>query len=317
MKNIDLNLLVIFDAIMTESSISGAAERLSMTQPAVSNAVSRMRVVWNDPLFTKDGRGIKPTAYAFNLWKQTNAALVQIRGALNPAEFDPATARRRFRIACADIMVDLVWPPMRRLIETEAPYIDLHAVPYSPLNSQSLLADADADLVIGVIDDLRASDRKELLFQGEFVCAMRKDHPLAGQELTLERYLEADHLLVSLSGDAVGFVDDVLVQMGQSRRVAVTVNHFASVPMMLMGSDLITVVSNTVVAKEALAGNLFITAPPFTIPTTQVSLGWHPRHDRDPGIRWLRENVARFAKQEWAKYRPACCLRTMAHQPSE
>ena len=123
-----------------------------------------------------------------------------------------------------------------------------------------------------MIDDLRASDRKELLFQGEFVCAMRKDHPLAGQELTLERYLEADHLLVSLSGDAVGFVDDVLVQMGQSRRVAVTVNHFASVPMMLMGSDLITVVSNTVVAKGALAGNLFITAPPFAIPTTQVSL---------------------------------------------
>ncbi len=316
MKNIDLNLLMIFDAVMTESSISGAAERLSMTQPAVSNAVARMRQVWNDPLFIKDGRGIKPTTFAMSLWNQTNGPLTMIKDAVNPQEFDPKTAKRRFRVACADIMVDLVWLPMRRLIEREAPNIDLHAVPYSRLNASTILPNAEADLVIGVLEDMRGSDRKELLFQGEYVCAMRRDHPLAGQELSLERYLEADHLLVSLSGDPEGFVDTALKQMGKSRRVAVTVNHFASVPAMLLGTNLISVVANTVVAKDALAGKLHITVPPVVIPSTQVAVSWHARHDRDPGLHWLRENIVQFARQEWAKYGPACCLQTLANRAS-
>ncbi|ARU56446.1 MAG: LysR family transcriptional regulator [Pseudomonadales bacterium] len=310
MKNVDLNLLIIFDAIMTENSISSAAERLSMTQPAVSNAVARMRQVWNNPLFIKEGRGIKPTQFALNLWQQINSPLTQIRDAVDPKSFDPATARRRFRVACADIMVDLVWLPMRKLIEREAPNIDLHAIPYSRLNSQTLLANAEAEMVIGVKDDLRPSDRSELLFRGEYVCAMRKDHPLASEELTLERYLEADHLLVSLSGDPSGFVDEALSLIGKKRRVAMTVNHFASVPQMLLGTDLICVIANTVVAKAALAGELHITAPPVSFPPTQVAVGWHPRDDQDPGIIWLRENITRFARQEWERCGPACCLQS-------
>ncbi len=312
MRNIDLNLLTIFDAVMTESSISGAAERLSMTQPAVSNAVARMRQIWNDPLFVKDGRGIKPTTFALNLWEQTSGPLVQIRDAVNPREFNPTTARRRFRVACADIMVDLVWLPMRHLIEREAPNIDLHAVPYSRLNAYSILPNAEADLVIGVLDDMRGSDRKELLFNGEYLCAMRRDHPLAGKKLTLEQYLKADHLLVTLSGDPEGFVDTALSQMGKSRRVAMTVNHFAAVPALLLGSDLIAVVANTVVAKEALAGLVHVTVPPLELPTTQVAVAWHARHDRDPGVHWLKENLVRFAREEWRKYRPVCCIKTRA-----
>ena len=147
MANTDLNLMVIFDAIMHEQSITAAADRLAMTQPAVSNAVSRMRNVWKDPLFVKHGRGIRPTPYANKLWQEISTPLESIRIATDKKKFIPAQLKRTFRIAVTDWMADLFWLPLRQLIEQEAPLVNIHAVPYT-VNGEGLLINADVDIVL-------------------------------------------------------------------------------------------------------------------------------------------------------------------------
>ena len=308
MKGVDLNLLIIFDAIMVECSIGGAADRLGMTQPAVSNAVARMRQVWNDPLFVKDGRGISPTARAQSLWSEIRSPLGQLKEAVAPGAFDPATSARRFRVAMSDIMVDLLWPPMRQLVERDAPGIDLHAVPYMPMSASQLLADATADLVIAPLDQFRTSDRREVMLRRDYVCAMRRGHPLSGRPLTLESYLAADHLMVSLSGDPTSFVDETLQRQGLRRRVAMTVNHFAAVPRLLKRTNLIALTVNTLIAEDVLAGHLVVTTPPLALDTAEISIGWHPRHDRDAGVCWLRHHLVRLAQSQWKRFSPYCTL---------
>lgn len=129
MRPQELNLLMIFDAIMTEGSITRAAEQLSLTQPAVSNALARMRAAWGEELFIKDGRNIQPTAFANNLWGQIQGPLGSLEHAINQSEFNPATAQRTFRISAADIFVEMIWGPLRKIIEQQAPGINIHAIP--------------------------------------------------------------------------------------------------------------------------------------------------------------------------------------------
>ena len=135
MKTQELQLLYIFDAIMTERSVTRAADRLAMTQPAVSNAISRMRQIWNDPLFVRKGRNIEPTSYALSLWDQVGDPMFALTNAVSATQFDPASARRTFRIAVTDVIVEMIWRQLIDLLEREAPGVDVHAVPYTPEGS--------------------------------------------------------------------------------------------------------------------------------------------------------------------------------------
>ncbi|WP_293749291.1 LysR family transcriptional regulator [uncultured Paraglaciecola sp.] len=290
MRPQELNLLMVFDAIMTERSITRAANRLSMTQPAVSNAVSRMRVAWKDELFIKDGRNIQPTLHAQNLWNQIRVPLIALTEAVDPKSFDPATAKRTFRVAVADIVVDMAWAELRCAIEKEAPGVNIHAIPYTIVNSDQVLEDAEVDMVIGNSGVISSTFRAEYLFSPMYVCIMNHDHPLAKADLTLEEFAAADHLLVSLSGDITGYTDQVLLQHGLSRRVAVTVNHFSSAANLIQRSNLISVIPISAVAKEIIAGDISATKPPLELMPQQVSAIWHKRQDRDQGLIWLREH---------------------------
>ena len=293
MKDIDFNLLTVFDAIMSEQSISRAATRLAMTQPAVSNALSRMRVTYNDPLFVKAGRGVKPTPRAQQLWQEVHAPLQVLRDAVRPPAFQPREAKRRFRLGTTDLMTMVLWPELRRLVESEAPGIDILAVPHTTQHTERLLSNGEADLVFGIFENLGREYRSQPLFADDYVCAMRKSHPLAGVPLTMKRYLSADHLLVSLSGDPVGMVDKLLAQQGLKRHVAMTVNQFLSVPVLLAESDLLCIVPRTAVKGCGLAESLLhITRPPLDLSTLLVSMAWHVRNDRDAGHIWLRNSVA-------------------------
>ena len=147
MSKADLNLFVIFDAIMQEQSITAAAKRLFMTQPSVSNAVARMRYSWNDELFVKQGRGIKATPFANQLWQQISEPLNTISHAVNPVQFIPAIARRKFRISLTDGMTSVLWLPLRKILEQQAPGIDIHAVPFRGDGEQLLLSN-EVDLVL-------------------------------------------------------------------------------------------------------------------------------------------------------------------------
>ncbi|MCF2949420.1 LysR family transcriptional regulator [Paraglaciecola aquimarina] len=297
MRPQELNLLMVFDAIMTERSITRAANRLSMTQPAVSNAVSRMRVAWKDELFVKDGRNIQPTLHAQNLWNQIRAPLTSLTEAVNPKSFDPATAKRTFRVAATDIVVDMVWPDLRAVIEKEAPGINIHTVPYTIVNTNQILEDAEVDMVVGSSGVISNTFRAEYLFSPQFICIMRHGHPLAKADLKLAEFAAADHLLVSLSGDVTGFTDQVLLEHGLSRRVAVTINHFSSVANLIKRSDLICVIPISAVANEIITGEIAATKPPIELMPQQVSSLWHKRQDSDQGLIWLREHIKRIISQ--------------------
>lgn len=299
MRPQELNLLVIFDTIMTEKSITRAAERLSMTQPSVSNAVARMRANWKDDLFVKDGRNIQPTSYAINLWEQVRTPLQNLSEAIEPGAFNPQTAKRTFRVAVADIAVDTSWLEMRQLFEKEAPGINLHAVPYTIVNTEKVLEDADVDLVLSAKTPINGRILSAHLFDSSHYCVMRKDHPLAKANLAIEEFAAADHLLVSLSGDSTGPTDQALQQLGLRRRVAMTVNHFASAAPIIMDSNLISVLPAGAIYEHISSGKLSIARPPIDIPPVQVSMLWHKRQDNDAGLKWLRYHLKRISVHRW------------------
>jgi len=291
MRPHELKLLVIFDVIMTENSITRAAEQLSMTQPAVSNAVARMRTLWKDELFVPDGRKIQPTSFAKNLWDKIRDSLYNINQAVKPDAFSPKTAKRTFRVALPDIALDALWLDLRLLFEKEARGLNLHAVPYTINCTKQLLDDADVDLVIGQSNRSLENICSDHLFDTNYVCAMRKGHPLAKPNLSIAEFAAAEHLLVSLSGDSTSPTDQALHQLGLSRRVAFTVNQFSSAVPIIKNSDLIAVLPTDLVYKSLSRDELSISHTPIGIPHTSISMLWHKRQSSDQGLIWLREQI--------------------------
>lgn len=296
MAKTDLNLVAIFDAIMREQSVTAAAERLAMTQPSVSNALARMRHVWRDPLFVKHGRGLRPTPYAERLWQQIATPLGDIRDAVTPPQFDPASQQRCFRIALTDGLTGMFWSPLRQHIETHAPYIDIHAVPYTGALEQQLIS-ADVDMVMGHYFGNHPQIATRALFENPFVVVMRPDHSLTQGELTLERFIAAEQLLVSLSGQAEGSVDIELAKMGLQRRLAMTLNTFAGAAELIGETHLITVLPYPVVAKYLQRGELVARPLPLAVPAPIMYMAWHKRGERDPALLWLRTTMQTITDQ--------------------
>lgn len=297
MAKVDLNLIVIFDAIMKEQSITAAAEQLAMTQPSVSNAVARMRHNWKDPLFVKQGRGVRATPFAVALWQQVAGPLNLISSAVMPMVFDAKTTQARFRIALTDGMAAVIWPELRKIIESVAPNIDIHAVPYK-MDGDALLMNADVDLVFDYFPEssqfanLSQHIRQQAMFENRFVCVMNPQHRLANTALTLEDFVTAEHLLVSLSGDASGVVDSTLANLGQRRRISMTVNSFASGINLIKQSQLISSLPYPIVAEAHLANELVIKSLPISVPPAKITMAWHRRDDHSLGLRWLRDTLS-------------------------
>ena len=170
-------------------------------------------------------------------------------------------------------------------------------MPYTIVNAEQVLEDAEVDLVIGAAQFVSSTFRQEYLFAPDFICVMRKDHPLAKENITLEEFAAADHLLVSLSGDTTGYTDEVLLQHGLSRRIACTVNHFSSVTNLIKDSDLISVVPSGAVADAVVNGELAATMPPLEYAPQNVVSIWHKRQDKDAGLIWLRKHIKTLITQ--------------------
>ena len=290
MANTDLNLLVIFDTIMQEQSITLAAQRMSMTQPSVSNAVSRMRHIWGDPLFVKHGRGIRPTPYAENLWLEINEPLHRIRAVNITEKFDPSSLQKTFRIALTDWMADIFWLPLRQIIEQQAPGVNIHAVPYT-VNGEALLLNADVDLVLDYFEGNSSKVKSQHLFDNHFVCAMRPDHPLASTELDISHFSQAEHLLFSLSGEASASVDRILQKQNLTRRIAMTVNHCYHIPKLLAHTDMITTIPLPLILESVQQQKLIIKKLPFELLPAPISMTWHQRQHRNEESKWLREVI--------------------------
>jgi DNA-binding transcriptional LysR family regulator len=300
-QTFDLNLLRIFDAVMTEQNITRAAERLSTTQPAVSNALKRLREAVNDDILVRTARGMKPTARAEEIWPSVRSALTMVEGALSPERFDLGTTKASFRIAMADSTATLLLPQVWERLQKEAPGIDIRLVPLTGRDPRPILMNAEADLAVGsfpgVVPQLREGQQKSLalhhrrLYSGEPVCIMRRGHPLADQELTIDSYCEALHVLVSFSGSPSGPADDKLASMGRSRRIALTVNQFATMFHMVARSDLLCILPRHLTEAYGAAENLVIKTLPFQLPIVYVDMLWHDRDTTRPAHKWLRETI--------------------------
>jgi DNA-binding transcriptional LysR family regulator len=302
-QTFDLNLLRIFDAVMTEQNITRAAERLSTTQPAVSNALKRLREAANDEILVRTARGMKPTARAEEIWPAVRAALASLENVLSPEHFDISTAKASLRIAMADSTANMLLPQLMERVRCEAPEIDIRMVPLPGRDPRPILLNAEADLAVGsfpgIVAQLREGQQRDVtlhhrrLYGGEPVCIMRKDHPLAGQELTIDRYCEALHLLVSFSGSPSGPADDILATLGRTRRIALTVNQFSTALHMVALSDLIAVVPRHLIEASNFADQLVVKTLPFQLPIVYVDMIWHERDMRHPVHKWLRETIMR------------------------
>ncbi len=296
---LDLNLLRVFDAVMTEQNLTRAANRLAMTQPAVSNAVKRLRDALGDELLIRTAHGVKPTARAESLWPAVRQALADLEEAVAPRTFELAKAHATFRMAMADATAGLMLPPLVRLIENEAPGIDIRMVPLTTREPRPMLLRGDIDLAIGffpgVVAQLQGATetpiRHERLYSGQYVCVMRNKHPLAKTDLTVDRYCEANHLLVSFSGRARGLVDDALLSVGRERRILLTVNQFFTAGKVVAASDLLMVLPRHLIEATGMTDHLIAKELPFAMPEVHIDMLWHERDARSPGHRWLREQL--------------------------
>ena len=302
---LDLNLLRVFDAVMTEQNLTRAAGRLAMTQPAVSNALKRLRDSLGDELVIRTAHGVKPTPRAETLWPSVRRALAELEDAVSPTVFDPSQADETFRMAMSDGSASLWLPKLVRIIDSEAPDIKIRMVPLTTRDPRAQLLRGDIDLAIGffpgVVSQLATMPdtpvRHEQLYSGQYVCVMRKGHKLEKEKLTVDNYCEASHLMVSPSGRARGLVDDALTTLGRERQVRLTVNQFATAGRVVNNSDLIMVIPHHLIEATGMTDSLIVKALPFPMPDVNVDMLWHERDNRRAAHKWLRQQMSEMTNK--------------------
>jgi DNA-binding transcriptional LysR family regulator len=304
-RSFDLNLLRVFDAVMAEGSLTRAADVLAMTQPAVSHAVKRLREAIGEELFIRGAHGMRPTPRAEQLWPQIRETLISLRQALAPEAFDARQEGTHFRLAMADATAAMLTPSLLQTIEAEQLAVTMRILPLTTRDPRRLLEAGEADLALGYFPEImailgslgrEATLHHERLYTTRYVCVMRRAHPLAQAELTLDAYCAAHHLLVSFSGRPHGYVDQALAAAGRRRRVVLIVNQFFTAGRVVAHSDLLTVLPESFVEATGYRRELVTRELPLELQPVNVDMLWHRRHDNHPAQVWLREQVRAAAQ---------------------
>ena len=306
---LDLNLLRVFDAVMTEQNLTRAANLLAMTQPAVSNALRRLRDTLNDELVIRTAHGVKPTPRAEELWPTVRRALSELEAVITPESFDVSRAQNTFRMAMVDATAALWLPSLVRTIMRDAPRIKIRMMPLTTRDPRAMVLRGDVDLAVGffpgvtaqLADGLKTQISHERLYTGQYVCVMHKNHPLADKELNLDNYCSADHLLVSLSGKPHAVIDDVLAGMGRERKILLTVNQFFTAGRIVASSELITVLPRHLIAATGMTEVLVVKELPFKTPEEHVDMLWHERDARSPAHKGLRAHLSATTHDEYGR----------------
>lgn len=311
-RTLDLNLLRVFDEVMAERSLTRAARSLSLTQPAVSNAMRRLRETLGDELVQRNGQGMVPTPRALAIWPSVREALQQLQESLIPNEFVPGTATDTFVLAMADATAAELLPSLSEKLAQEAPNVSVRVVHLATRDPRRMLDEEDCDLAVGyfpsVLADLTAHAQSgepmpfyhRRIYDGEYVCVMRKAHQLASGPFTLDSYCAARHMLVSLSGRPYGFIDESLASLGRERQVVLTVNQFFTAAWVAAHSDLLTVLPEHFLRLTGIADQLVLRPLPFDVSPVHVDAVWHRRSQQRSPQRWLREVIMRAADKAFS-----------------
>jgi LysR family transcriptional regulator, transcriptional activator of nodD3 and syrA len=292
----DLNLLLAFDALWTERHVTRAARRIGVTQSAMSHALRRLRAQLEDPLFQTTPHGLSPTARAHAIAPSIAEALALVRRAVEEVgRFTPKTLRRTFTIATTDYGELALLPRLFARLSREAPEVQLVVRPEIDKGERELLS-GEHDLVLGVGVPEGTGLRGEELFNDGFVCLLRAGHPMARRPLTLSRFLELRHVLVSPQGRGESAVDAALRARKLSRRLVLRVPHFLAAPLVIAESDAIITLPEHVARAVAAQHGLVIKKPPLPLPRFSFSQFWHTRNDGDAAHQWLRELVYAVAR---------------------
>ena len=289
LRDIDLNLLVVFNQLLVERRVSKVAEKLGLTQPAVSNALARLRKLLGDELFLRTPRGMQPTPFADELAEPVAYALGMIHGALNQrSSFEPATSQRSFTIGMTDIGEIYFLPKLMDELARLAPGVSVSTVRNAAVNLKDEMEAGHVDLALGLLPQLKGGFFQRRLFRQRYVCLFRKGHRLDKRKISLAEFSAADHVVVVSAGTGHGKVDELLERNGVQRRVRLTVPHFVAVGHILRATDMIATVPEAFAQQVAGAFELVSVAHPAGLPDIAINMFWHAKFHKDPANQWLR-----------------------------
>lgn len=294
---VNLNWLVAFVALFEEQSVTAAARRVGVTQPAMSNTLAHLRQLFGDALFLRHRTGLTPTARARELAEPIRHGLRLLEGALAEPRFDPATSDRRFVVAASDYVELVLLPALLRRLAKLAPRVRLALVPWGLHEAPPGLARGEVDLMLGFYDQLPPQHHEQLLFEDEYVCVVRRNHPSVKRRLTLTQYLKLKHVLVSARTDSAGSVDRALSALGKQRVIGARVSHFLSVPVLVAQTDFVAALDRRVAEVFAKPLGLTLLTPPIALPRGSIGQVWHAQQHSEPGQRWLRGVIADVARE--------------------
>ena len=298
LSRLDLNLLVAFDALLTERSVTRAAARIGRGQSAMSHNLARLRTLFGDELLTRGAEGMRPTPRALALADPVRVTLSQIQAAVLQREaFDPSTADRTFRIGLADSIEVAVIPSLLARLSVVAPAVSLRL---RPIDRSTILEDLDTgrlDLGIGVFDQGQIHHKRRALYSDNFLCLFNPAQVNFIPPVSLEDYLAVPHVLTSLTDDGHGAVDEALAKLKLKRSIALVTPGFLAVPFVVRRAPVITTMPSRLARYFADAFGLATSPAPIELPTFTISLLWHASFDHDPGHVWLRQTLAGLSSE--------------------
>lgn len=289
LSRIDLNLLVVLDAIVSEGGVSRAAARLNLTQPAVSHALARLRELFDDPLFVREGRNLAPSALTKRLVEPLRQSLQALGALIDKGEgFDPARSEMSFTVSMRDPMEVLILPPMMRRLGRLAPGIDLRTVQVRRRSLEAGLADGTLDAAFDVALPLSERIHRQRVSADRFVVAVRKGHPRVRPGFTLATYLAEKHVMVTSRRRGPGAEDIELGQHGKRRHVSLRCRNYLAAFRVVAESDLVLTMTARYARLLGGGSGVRVLPMPLRMPALDLFLYWHDRVDGDPANRWLR-----------------------------
>ncbi len=292
LADFDLNLLVVFDAIYKEKNLTRAGQRLNLSQPAISHALNRLRSAFDDPLFVRHGYQMEPTPLTEELKENIKKVLELTERTLEDrGTFDPYRSTRTFHIGIQDYPMIVVMPRLVNTMKKIAPNVNIRTFHLSMESRKSALEDGKLDMVIGIRQDFGSNIFQQFLFRDHEVCVVRRDHPDIKESLTLEQYLEAEFIGLSISDVKQARIDRLLREKGFRRKVRLTVENEVMIPQLISKSDYLANIANLVAIEFLPWLPIRLVPLPVELDELEFFQYWHDRHQKDPGHNWLRQTI--------------------------